>query len=123
MNSKPYPRWFYKLPTKYHETAVPSNPYPRWLTWIGLFLIVLLGLNSFYEWFAIHILADKAIIADYKSVYASPEAYATSALHTALGCLPIALIFAFAIKKDSNFYRLLALGTLIIALSICSLFS
>jgi hypothetical protein len=122
MNSKPYPRWFYRLPVKYYEQPVPPNPYLKWLNWIGLFFIVVLGLHSFYEWFAIQILADQAMITDYQSVYSSPEDYATSASHIALDCLPIAAAFAFAIKKGSNSWRLLALSALIAALSIYSFF-
>jgi hypothetical protein len=113
MPSDLYPRWF----RKYHPPTPPeANPYYKWLTWLAFAFIFLICYLSFWDWFSIKVLADNEKIADYRSVYSSPEDYADSAIRLALACLPILFLLALAIKKGTQPYRLLSFASIIVAI-------
>ena len=122
MQADRYPRWFTKLSIKNQALVTPEiNPYPRWITWLGLAFSVLLCASSFWEWLMISVLSDQRMINDYRSAYHSPENYAASALHVALCCLPVIILFALAVKKGSHFLRLLACACIIFAIIVTNL--
>ena len=128
MEVNPYPRWFQKLPDKHKPTLLPeTNPYPRWLTKVGFCFFAFLFVATLWDWYTIGVLVNQHKIIDYMyggSISSTEphaaEHYAQSSLNFALFFhLPVLLLFALAIRRQTSFYRTIAFSAVIIEILIC----
>jgi len=99
----------------------------RWFTQLGLGLCSSGLLYLLWEWYTIGIEADQGKIADYRfgtesmlgeggSHYASATIYAAAALHDAVFvCLPLAIVFALAVRNGTKLFQLLAVAAVAVA--------
>ena len=118
MQANSYPRWFYKLPSRYRPNAPPELG-SRIYTKLALGFYCLTFAFLIWEWLTIRVFPDEKKVADYmfssESMlgeggphYASAETYANTVWLGATWALPFAILFTLAIKKNNKFYLFLA---------------